>query len=92
MLLPEQILGFSMVSLLIIGFVAQLMQQRGGAVARAAPLVTIMLLLSIVSVAMVVLQHSLTVHGTTWTEAARNWQEEELQHAGAVRSRRKDAM
>ena len=65
---PDQMLAFSMVSLLLLGFVAQMMQQQGGATARAAPFVTVILMLLITTVAIVWMQQSLATR-IEWREA-----------------------
>ena len=57
---PATILAVSMVSLLALGFCAQLMQQRGGAIARAAPFIILTLLVIISVAGMITLQVGLS--------------------------------
>lgn len=64
---PEHVLAFSMLSLLFIGLVSQLLQQRGGKIARAAPFVVIVAVLIITTICMAGLSNTLAAHA---------WQEE----------------
>ena len=70
---PEHIVAVSMLSLLGIGSVAQMMQQRGGATARAAPYVATVGLIAMALFAVTAMQTILDDR-VEWREAERSWQ------------------
>ena len=57
---PEHVLAGSMVSLLLIGMLAQLLRSYGGAVARAAPFLILVLMVAVAFVTMASLQQLLS--------------------------------